>query len=113
MKPSTTKRFAHRSGKATKSKKKVLDWTQDREMWLRVLEKQTGKGLAYWNARIAKEGHADERKLTAWLADQGVTGYAKQLLVRERFGYPDFMTASARELIEGQYADRPASSADL
>ena len=25
----------------------------------------------------------------------------------ERFGYPDFVTASADELIEAQYADRP------
>jgi hypothetical protein len=25
----------------------------------------------------------------------------------ERFGYPDFLVASADELIEGQYADRP------
>jgi hypothetical protein len=25
----------------------------------------------------------------------------------ERFGYPDFLTASADELIDGQYADRP------
>jgi Domain of unknown function (DUF5655) len=27
--------------------------------------------------------------------------------VMERFGYPDFFLASADELIEGQYADRP------
>ena len=30
------------------------------------------------------------------------------LLVMERFGYPDFLLASADELIDGQYADRPA-----
>jgi hypothetical protein len=29
------------------------------------------------------------------------------LLVRERFGYPDFLTAEANELIAGQYSDRP------
>jgi hypothetical protein len=29
------------------------------------------------------------------------------LLVMERFGYPEFMLASADELIDGQYADRP------
>jgi Family of unknown function (DUF5990)/Domain of unknown function (DUF5655) len=36
-----------------------------------------------------------------------VTGYAQALLVWERFGYPDFLTADADELISGQYADRP------
>jgi hypothetical protein len=35
-----------------------------------------------------------------------VTGYARSLLVMERFGYPDFLLASADELIDGQYADR-------
>jgi len=36
-----------------------------------------------------------------------VTGYAQSLLVMERFGYPDFLVASADELIDGQYKDRP------
>jgi hypothetical protein len=48
----------------------------------------------------------DARRLEAWLARKGVTGYAKQLLVMERFGYPDFVTASADELIDAQYATR-------
>jgi len=43
----------------------------------------------------------------AWLAGQGVTGYGQALLVWERFGYPDFLTAEADELIAGQYTDRP------
>jgi hypothetical protein len=30
------------------------------------------------------------------------------LLGFERFGYPDYLLASADELIDGQYADRPA-----
>jgi hypothetical protein len=76
-------------------------------MWIRVLEKQTGKGVGHWNARIKKEKFADARSLEAWLAHLGATGYAKQLLVMERFGYPDFVTASADELIDAQYADRP------
>lgn len=37
-----------------------------------------------------------------------MTGYPAMLLVMERFGYPDYLIASADELIEGQYADRPA-----
>jgi hypothetical protein len=36
-----------------------------------------------------------------------VTGYPRQLLIMERFGYPDFLTASADELVDGQYDDRP------
>jgi hypothetical protein len=36
-----------------------------------------------------------------------MTGYAQSLLVMECFGYPAFFLASADELIEGQYADRP------
>jgi hypothetical protein len=43
----------------------------------------------------------------ARLAEQGVTGYAQALLVRERLGGPDFMTADGGELADGQYADRP------
>jgi hypothetical protein len=85
----------------------VLDWNRNREMWIRVLQKQTGEGLDYWNARVRKENFKDEKSLRGWLKEQGVTGYAESLLVMERFGYPDFLTASAQELIEGQYADRP------
>lgn len=85
---------------------KVFDWNRNRDMWIRVLEKQTGEGLEHWNERVRKENFRDEKSLRAWLKKQGVTGYAESLLVRERFGYPDFVTASADELIEGQYADR-------
>jgi hypothetical protein len=56
--------------------------------------------------RIKAEQFAGEPELHAWLAARGVTGYAQSLPVMERFGYPDFLVASADELIEGQYADR-------
>jgi hypothetical protein len=36
-----------------------------------------------------------------------VGGYAQNLLVFERFGYPDYLVASVEELIDAQYADRP------
>jgi len=36
-----------------------------------------------------------------------VNGYPQSFLVMERFGYPDFLTSSADELIDGQYRDRP------
>ncbi len=72
-----------------------------------LLERSSGAGVAEWNARIAKAGLTNERELREWLKGQGVTGYAQMLLVMETFGYPDFLTASADELIAGQYDDRP------
>jgi hypothetical protein len=83
------------------------DWNRNRSMWVRVLEKQTGEGMDVWNRRIAKQGPRDQRSLRAWLTKQRVTGYAQSLLVMERFGYPDFVLATADELIDRQYADRP------
>lgn len=84
----------------------VLDWRRNRDVWIRLLQKQTGEGLDHWNQRVRKEKFKDEKSLRTWLHQQGVKGYAESLLVMERFGYPDFLTASADELIEGQYADR-------
>jgi Domain of unknown function (DUF5655) len=73
----------------------------------RLLEKRTGKGVDAWNRRIKTGRFKDEQSLRVWLTEQGVTGYAQSLLVMERFGYPDFFVASADELIDAQYADRP------
>ncbi len=86
----------------------IRDWQEMKRMSARLLEERTGEGVDAWNRRIDAAQPADEQQLRAWLAGQGVTGYAQSLLVMERFGYPDFMQASASELIEGQYADRPA-----
>src|SRR5262245_27872866 len=85
----------------------IRDWQREREMRIRLLEKQTGEGVNKWNRRIKKERPENERSLRDWLTKQGVTGYAQSLLVMERFGYPDFYLAAADELIDGQYADRP------
>jgi len=82
-------------------------WREMREWSAALLLDRTGADVAAWNHRIAEAGLDDEPALRAWLAGQGVTGYAQALLVWERFGYPDFLTADADELIEGQYADRP------
>jgi hypothetical protein len=78
-----------------------------RAMSARLLQERTGADVETWNERIKAQGFANERELRAWLTAQGVTGYAQSLLVMERFGYPDFLLASADELIEGQYSDRP------
>jgi hypothetical protein len=76
------------------------------ELSARLLKERTGKDFTIWNARIKREHIKDEKSLRAWLAREGVTGYAQSLLVWERFGYPAFMLASAGELIDAQYADR-------
>src|SRR5947208_17029335 len=83
------------------------DWQGMKEMSVRLLKERTGEGVDEWNRRIKRERFDDEDELRAWLTKQGVTGYAQSLLVMERFGYPDFMVASADELVRGQYADRP------
>jgi hypothetical protein len=78
-----------------------------REQEIRWLIERTGEGLEAWNARVRAQDPADETALRAWLADQSVTGYPQALRVMERFGYPDYLQASADELIAGQYRDRP------
>jgi uncharacterized protein DUF5655 len=82
-------------------------WQKMKEMSTRLLEERTGEGVDVWNRRIKREGLKNEEELRAWLTKRHVTGYAQSMLVMERFGYPDFLLASADELIEGQYADRP------
>jgi len=86
----------------------VRDWSEMRTMSARVLRERTGADVDAWMARIRAEGPADEPGLRAWLEAHGVTGYARSMLLRERFGYPDFMAASANDLVDAQYADRPA-----
>jgi hypothetical protein len=83
------------------------DWQSMRTLSARLLKERTGKDVNHWNRRIAQLMPKDEKQLRAWLTEQGVTGYAQTMLVMERFGYPDFLLASADELIEAQYADRP------
>jgi len=82
------------------------DWQGMKDMSARLLKERTGEGVGTWNRRIQRERLDDEESLRLWLTKQGVTGYAQSLLVMERFGYPDFLLATADELIDGQYADR-------
>ncbi|MHB8112756.1 MAG: DUF5655 domain-containing protein [Bellilinea sp.] len=85
----------------------IRDWQEMKDMSARLLLERTGEDVAAWNQRVHREGFTSEQTLRAWLARLGVTGYAQSLLVMERFGYPGFLLASAEELIDGQYADRP------
>jgi hypothetical protein len=82
-----------------------------REMYDRIAEqvkRETGMDVAAWNARIKERGASNAVDLKTWLNDQGVTGYPAMLLGFETFGYPDYLQASADELIDGQYFDKPA-----
>jgi hypothetical protein len=79
-----------------------------REQEINWLIERTGDGLETWNARVVEQGFTDEASLRAWLSEQGVSGYPAMLLVMERFGYPDYLQATADDLIDGQYSDRPA-----
>ena len=72
------------------------------------LQRETGADVAAWNMRIRERGASNAADLKAWLNEQGVTGYPAMLLGYETFGYPDYLQASADELIDGQYRDRPA-----
>jgi Domain of unknown function (DUF5655) len=83
-------------------------WQEMRDKEIAWLVERTGEGLETWNARVRDSGADDEAALRAWLADRGVTGYPQMLLVMERFGYPDYLQRTSDELIDGQYADRPA-----
>ena len=85
----------------------VKSWEEMRDWSARLLRSRTGEDVPAWNRRIAEAGLADEQALRSWLAERDVTGYSQALLVWERFGYPDYMTTGADELIDAQYADRP------
>ena len=82
-------------------------WEAMRNQIVGQLERQTGEGVEAWNGRIKAAAPADEPALRAWLKDNGVTGYPAMLLAWETFGYPEFLTATADELVDAQYADRP------
>jgi hypothetical protein len=86
----------------------VRSWQAMRDRLARLLEKRTGEGVDAWNRRIRGTRLGDEPALRRWLSKQGVAGYAQTLLVWERFGYPEYITADVDDLINGQYADRPA-----
>jgi hypothetical protein len=43
------------------------DWQRNRDMWVRILEKQTGEGVDAWKRRIESRHLRDEHSLRAWL----------------------------------------------
>src|SRR5260370_5127750 len=79
----------------------MRDWSAD------LLEKRTGRNVEAWNRLIARRAFAKESALRKWLTAEGVTGYAQMLLVWERFGYPDFLTAAAPDPIGRPHREPP------
>src|SRR5262249_47056082 len=86
---------------------RTRSWREMRAEYVRLLKERTGGGVEVWNRRIKKERLSTPEALRTWLAERGITGYAQSLLVMEQVGYPDFFLASAQELIDAQYVDRP------
>ena len=72
------------------------------------IKRETGSDVGAWNARIKERGPSSAADHNAWLNEQGIYGYPAMLLGFETFGYPDYLEASADELIDGQYRDKPA-----
>jgi hypothetical protein len=99
---------ADRPAPEDRSKTTVRSWHEGQAWKAELLERRTGHDVAWWNDRVEKvnASHADD--LRAWLRKEGVSGYPLDLLIMERFGYPDFLTKSPEELIDEQYADREA-----
>jgi hypothetical protein len=91
------------------SQRRPRSWQELRDQEIKWLIERTGVGLETWNARVRESGKTDQASLREWLSEKGVTGYPAMLLVMERFGYPDYLQTSAEDLIENQYADRPAT----
>jgi hypothetical protein len=71
-------------------------WKQMRDWAAQPLVSRTGQDVSAWNRRVAEARLPNEQALRAWLDGQGVTGYGQALLVWERFGYPDFLSAGRR-----------------
>jgi hypothetical protein len=85
----------------TRSWAEMLTWMGERFV------RTTGADVATWRDRVAATGLETEAEVRDWLTEQGVTGYARMLLLMERFGYPEFFTAGADELVDAQYAGKP------
>jgi hypothetical protein len=82
------------------------DWREMHEWSAQLLRRQTGQGVADWNQRIQETGITSRDELQLWLKTRNINGYAQQLLIMERFGYPDFLLKTAEELVDEQFADR-------
>jgi hypothetical protein len=87
--------------------KSPRSWREMYEQIAAQIQRETGMDVAGWNQRIHEQAPSDATTLKAWLNEQGVDGYPAMLLGYETFGYPDYLQASADELIDRQYRDKP------
>ncbi len=85
----------------------VRDWSRNRALWAEALRRQTGTDVQTWARRVRRAAVSTADQLRRWLKSRGVTGYGQQLLVMERFGYPDFVVTPAADLIDAQYKGTP------
>jgi Domain of unknown function (DUF5655) len=88
----------------------MRSWGETRTWMEQRLVDTTRDDVATWSGRVRDTGLSTEPEVRRWLADRGITGYSQMMLVMEimeRFGYPDFLTATADELVDGQYAGKP------
>jgi predicted transport protein len=107
MRPAARAALECHHGPVTESKS-PRSWREMYEQIAAQIKRETGTDVAGWNARIREWGPNDAPSLKAWLNEQGVDGYPAMLLGYETFGYPDYLQASAEDLIAGQYRDKPA-----
>ncbi|MEV4319914.1 DUF5655 domain-containing protein [Actinocrispum sp. NPDC049592] len=82
------------------------DWREMHEWSAQLLKRQTGHTVDDWNRRIKDTGITSRDELQLWLKTRNINGYAQQLLIMERFGYPEFLLKTAEELVDEQFADR-------
>jgi hypothetical protein len=82
------------------------DWREMHDWSAQLLKRQTGQGVEDWNLRIHETGITSRDELQHWLKTRNINGYAQQLLIMERFGYPEFLLKTAEELVDEQFADR-------
>lgn len=89
-------------------KLQVKTWQEMLEHNTGLLLRRTGHDVAWWLAEARAQAIVSEADTRRWLAANGVSGYAQNPVMWELFGYPDFFLKDAGQLLDGQYADRPA-----
>jgi hypothetical protein len=83
------------------------DWRWARKKWISLLERKTSRSLVDWKKLIREKGFETEAALKSWLTGEGVTGYARSVLLMETFGYPVFFDSTGDRLIDAQFEKAP------
>src|SRR5699024_7371511 len=73
-----------------------------------ILMRRTGTSSAQWARRLRAAGISDQQRARTWLTAEGVRGRGQDAVIWAAFGLPEYFTASGDELLDAQYADRPA-----